>query len=217
MSTISDFEAVYGPNIFEDMITRRDPIAHSKWVELISADIDDIARELKNLRNVIHDDRSSEDSITIQVVGRLKRLGYLAEHSANVAGNADVVIECKNGTFQWLGEAKIYNSSGNIMEGFLQLATRYSAAELNRDHGGLLIYMRDHGEVSHYMALWQKHLLKKAAQKRISGLSTNKCPIDQLSFLSVHDHCITGLRYTIRHKPFILHHDPQDKSGRGRK
>lgn len=217
MTTISDFEQAFGVGLFETMIIRRNPATYGEWVHQICVDIDEIANDLENYKNIISADRSDEDSITLHVVGRLKSRGYIAAHSGNVGGAVDIVIDSKNLKFQWLGEAKIYDSSSYIMEGFLQLATRYSVAKPGRDHGGLLIYMRDHDSVGHYMDLWRRYLVRKGAEKGVHGLCHFECPLDSLSFLTTHEHQSTGLPYSIRHKPFILADNPQDKSGKKRR
>ena len=172
-------------------------------------DIDKVISQIQENPGVRQQD--NEDRLTIEIVDQLRSLGHEASHDTKIGGHADIVV--RKNDFLWLGEAKIYQHNNNLWEGFLQLLTRYSTGDFNQENGGLLIYIRGQKDASSIMQKWQKYLLEQS----LPELSVRPCKMRRLAFISTHKHEKSGQPFHVRHIPVMLHSDPKDKSGRGRK
>lgn len=51
----------------------------------------------------------------------------------------------------------------------------------------------------------------------LSDIGINNCKLKAGCFYSEHNHETAERKYKIRHMPIVLHHKPQDKSGRNAK
>jgi HEAT repeat protein len=171
-------------------------------------DIDKVIFQIQENPGVRQQD--NEDRLTIEIVDQLRSLGHEASHDTKIGGHVDIAV--KKNDFLWLGEAKIYKDNNYLWEGFQQLVTRYSTGDSNQENGGLLIYIRDE-DASSIMQKWQKYL----SEKSLPDFSLRSCKMRSLAFISTHKHERSGQAFHVRHIPVMLHFDPKDKSGRGRK
>ena len=171
-------------------------------------DIDKIISQIQENPELRQDD--NEDRLNIEIVDQLRSLGHEASHETKINGNVDIVV--RKNDFLWLGEAKIYRGNNSLWEGFLQLTTRYSIGDFNQENGGLLIYIREE-DASSIMQKWQKYLIEKS----LPDFSYRPYKMKSLAFISTHKHERSGQPFHVRHIPVMLHSDPKDKSGRGRK
>jgi hypothetical protein len=64
------------------------------------------------------------------------------------------------------------------------------------------------------MKNWHEHL---ALKDEVKDLYTYKCPINPLSFYSIHSHQRTDLPFKVRHIPFNICFKPQDHKQRRKK
>lgn len=148
----------------------------------------------------------SEDELTIEVVGFLRMLGIEAGHENKVGGHVDIVVRGPN-DYLWLAEAKKHKSDYSwLYKGFQQLNTRYSTGIQGHDLGAIIIYS-DQRRIDQMMDRWREYL--EAQQK---GIMFDRCPLNDMAFLSSHAHEKTGRAYNVRHIPLSLYFDPQDKS-----
>lgn len=181
---------------------------YQEFIEALYFDIDKIVSRIQ--RNPELHKNDGEDRLSIEIVNQLDCYGYKASHDTSIGGHADIVVEKKD--FIWIGEAKIHSSYDYLWEGFQQLCTRYSIGDSNQSEGGILIYIKNKDAKS-VMAKWQNHLVTK----NLDNLVCNSCQNRSLAFFSIHKHTRSGLSFKVRHIPVMLHHDPQDKSGRNKK
>ena len=150
-----------------------------------------------------------EDLITTQIINALKSAGISAAHDQMNSGNVDIVVSIRD--YYWLAEAKIYRKITDPVEGFLQLSERYSTARQNQSHGGLLLYIYRKNTFK-LMNDWKNKLTSLPDYKNISINDD-----DKLNFYSIHNHKTSGLKFTVKHIPVILYHQPTDISARNRK
>src|SRR5258708_1685558 len=95
---------------------------HEERLRIIEEAIDWASQELTKNRHV-HKSKT-EDELTIDIIGKLKCMGFAASHDTQYGGHCDIVVEAKN-DFLWIAEAKIDRSYPWIFKGFQQLDTRY--------------------------------------------------------------------------------------------
>jgi len=180
---------------------------YDEFVNVLYEDIDQIISLIEENREI--NSKKCEDSLTIDIKNQLICMGYLASHDKKIGGHVDLAVERNN--FKWLGEAKIHSAYDYLFEGLLQLTTRYSNGSVNNDQGGLLIYIKK-GDANSVMVEWKARL----SEKDLESLDIEWCEKNPLIFFSSHKHDSSGLPYTIRHAPVILHFEPKDKSARNR-
>lgn len=161
-----------------------------------------------------------EDAITGVIAGRLDEAGYLATEQTKQNGAVDLTV--KLGEHKWVAEAKIAYTNGKILEGLIQLLTRYAA----RDKcGGLLIYMKK-ANSKKVVDDWVNFLTdneqlslsisKKNPEVRddlkcvFGGVITNR--LSNTSLESEHN-LVSGTPITVRHFCADLYFNPADVSG----
>ncbi|MEY3879906.1 MAG: hypothetical protein RIQ94_701 [Pseudomonadota bacterium] len=174
-----------------------------EFISVLYRDMDSIVAEIEE--NPELRKNHSEDSLTIEIKGNLKHMGYDASHEIKIGGHADLVVKKKE--WLWIGEAKIHSSYDYLFKGFQQLTTRYTTGSYNNCEGGMLIYIRNQN-IEQIMKKWENHLKGK---DEVTGLATSKCTVNPLSFYSTHNHQRTNLPFKIRHIPFNLCFSPKDK------
>ncbi|PSU07103.1 hypothetical protein C9I92_15220 [Photobacterium ganghwense] len=106
-----------------------------------------------------------EDSITNYICSNLDSMGYTASEQTKQVGAVDLTV--KEGDYTWIAEAKIDYHNTKILEGLIQLLTRY----ITRDKkAGFFVYFKGKNfnkRVSsfiHYLKdekLWSEHTNKK--------------------------------------------------------
>lgn len=192
-------------------IKRQLVASHAEFVECVQHDLDDALKRLEN--NPQHHARETEDETTQHIVDIMEAIGYVASHNKQAGGNVDITIENKRRGYVWIAEAKKFDDVGDLREGYLQLATRYTP-QMGPDgklHGGLLAYLR-RPDASTHMNSWKEHLL---AQPVAVGATVEDCKIRlALGFLSEHKHASVGIPIRVWHVCVLLHFKPEDKSGR---
>lgn len=189
-------------------LARYSVLNNVEFVEALYDELDSIIVEIERNRQARQDD--SEDRLTLEIVTCLNQLGYLAEHNAQSGGNVDITVSHYLEDFRWLGEAKWFNNVGDMREGMLQLVTRYAIGSPSQDQGGLVGYLK-RPNASKCMGDWNKEL-QTMGLKELQLDDCQRRP--QIAFYSRHLHETSGLPYRVRHVCVMLHHDPQDKSGR---
>lgn len=151
-------------------------------------------------------DHVGEDRVTFFLIGQLRASGFAVSRDER-AGSPDMVLEWQG--HSWIGEAKIYKGPAYVLEGWLQLTTRYSTGTTRQCNGGILCYYYGENALSASRD-WQAKLTEVEDGINISG-----CRLDALAFRTSHPHRKSGLPFNVRHSFVLLSHDPQDKSGRG--
>lgn len=150
-----------------------------------------------------HNQTHTEDALTLQLVGLLKAAGLAAGHDVQIGGHVDIVVEADD-NYRWIAEAKIHRQDyGNILEGFDQLTTRYGVAQVGRDHGELIIYMRDEA-AGRTLERWRHHLNKNREVVVTDDHSTTPA----MMFRTTHKCRATGCDYYVRHRIVPMFHDP---------
>lgn len=144
-----------------------------------------------------------EDEITIQLINSLKDMSFDATFERNVGGNCDISVIGPN-DYLWLGEAKIYRSSGNALKGTRQLIDRYSTGLENQDRGAVIFYIKKPNALS-IMQSWRNRL------KAISPGSIFPQPAAQsIDFETQMKHAGSGRMLDIKHLAVVLFHSPTD-------
>jgi hypothetical protein len=148
----------------------------------------------------------SENSLTAEIVGHLRNMGFTTEFDGTVGGHCDIIV--KFGTlYQWLGEAKIYSSYKWLLKGYLQLVTRYSTGQENEDRGGMVIYFKTK-DLPGTMLNWAKALSAYKGKSR-KDITTVSATPPACAFLSTQPHKRTERDYRVKHFPVALHWDPE--------
>lgn len=179
--------------------------SYEEFLEVLYSDLDYCNKLLVEHRQALQND--NEDRLSIQIVASLKFKGYIAEHDTQHGGHVDIFV--KHNQFTWIGEAKIHSTYDYLMDGFLQLTTRYSAGVYNETSGGLFIYIRNR-DAKAVVDTWKEHLSCALADK----IEFIDCTCNPDCFFSSIRHPVSGKQYSIRHMPIALHFEPQDKSAR---
>ncbi len=180
--------------------------------------LDDIVEKIECSRDKYfsHD----EDAITSVIAGRLEEAGYTATEQTKKNGSVDLTVTL--GKHKWIAEAKIAYSNSKILEGLLQLLTRY----VTRDkHCGLLIYIKKN-KSKNAVDEWERFIKnevniasfisKKNSEVRgdikcvLDGVTTNR--FNNLSLCSTHT-LVSGSTIVVRHFCADLYHNPTDASG----
>ena len=189
---------------------------YEQWMTILYTEIDKIVVDIQDSAQHRKAENSTEDSLTNAIVLPLNRAGFDVGHETNTRGHPDIRVTSQKG-YKWLGEAKIYSGGYfNIWKGFLQLTTRYSNGNANETHGGLIIYIY-HSNAEKIMNEWRDRLSKtpkNKTRKRLGhigdGLDLSECWLRKgLAFFSKHNHNVSGLPYSVRHFPVLLHYDPK--------
>lgn len=192
-----------------DRFLRRAQVdSFESFVDALYDDLDAAIQGLE--QNPKERQRDTEDRLTLEIINILKQLGYIAEHDAQSGGHVDITVSHCLKDWSWLGEAKHYDSVGDLRQGFNQLCTRYANGAPGRDHGGLIAYLK-RPNAKRCMELWSEEL----GQMNLRSLQIKDCARRKhLAFISAHEHNGSGLPYKVRHVCVLLHFDPQD--GRGK-
>lgn len=145
----------------------------------------------------------TEDELTEFLRVGLKSMGFNATHDTKTGGHCDLVIE-EHGDLKWLGEAKKVDETDSswLLDGYLQLTTRYTNGRLEQAHGGMIIYSYIENTVK-MMSTWQKYLLGK--NPKISIDSTND---SGTIFTTRENLSSSGTDYFVKHIPVQLFFNP---------
>lgn len=192
--------------------------SYDDFLEILYAKLDIIFEKLECSRDkhFYHD----EDAITGAIAGRLDEAGYLATEQTKKNGAVDLTVQLNGHT--WIAEAKIAYSEQKVLEGLVQLLTRY----VTRDTcGGLLVYMKK-ANSKKVVDDWEKFLknnkkiasyvAKKNSEVRddlkcvLDGVTTDR--LSNTSLESVHT-LVNGSPITVRHFCADFYFNPADVSG----
>lgn len=176
--------------------------SYEEFVEQLYNDIDDLIYDMQAGRELRQKD--GEDRLSADILGGLKRHGYIAIPDGKTGGHVDISV--KLGDFAWIGEAK---KDGNFQEGFLQLTTRYVPASGNYSHnqGGLIFYMVKAPDARGKLNTWRDKLVS-------NGHACTDCSRNALAFYSDHQLKGSGTNFKVRTMGVALYHQPEDKSAR---
>lgn len=182
---------------------------YEEFVDLVYGELDDVFRMLESNKQLYKE--HGEDALTNFIVTHLLRAGFGAEQGAQRGGSVDILVKHSIELWSWVGEAKIYKDVGDMRQGFLQLATRYTIQSNGQPQGGVIGYLKD-PEPDAKLRAWYESLI---AVEKIETASTYS-PIprsDRHVFFSTHYHNGLGLSLKVRHTLVSLYHRPLDASG----
>lgn len=182
--------------------------SYEGFISVLYKELDDVIQTLQANPELRQNDQ--EDRLTIDIVNLLNQAGYDASHETKSGGHVDITVKFR-GMF-WFGEAKIHSTYDHLLEGFKQLCTRYTRGDINQDHGGVLLYIKQKNAKS-VMDRWKEHL----SEQNYPDYESSPCATRPLSFFSKHTHDVSGLPFNVRHMPVMLYFNPQDKSAMRRK
>ncbi|RYL25932.1 hypothetical protein [Acinetobacter piscicola] len=199
--------------IYKDLIATEG--SYEDFVELIYDDIDEITTDILTAVEYYRD--LCEVKISHNIWMNLKRKWPTVQKDGDINGNVDISITL--GRFVWLAEAKIWggpNKYGNsyLFGGYTQLTERYSKCQIGATSGAMLIFIKpnnnNHTEPK-VMDSWTKYLSGKLGD---SLISLSPCKQKSSCIYSVQPHSGTEYKYTVRHIPITLLHNPKDKSAK---
>jgi hypothetical protein len=192
--------------------------SYSVFIDVLYARLKVIFNKLENSRDkhFSHD----EDSITGVIAGRLEEAGYIATEQTKKNGAVDLTVQLDD--HKWIAEAKIAYSNSKILEGLLQLLTRYVTRD---NHAGLLIYIKKPNS-KRVLDDWKSYLegcdgLKSYIGKKNSEVrddleyvlgNVGTSDIENLSFNSKHN-LVSGTSINVQHFCADLYFNPGDISG----
>lgn len=191
----------------KNFVARMRANSFDEFVNILHQDIDEVIKAMES--NPQRHASVDEDGLTYFIATMLRQRHYRANQGITRGGNVDLTVEGRRDDFVWTSEAKIYRSLEALREGFRQLHTRYSPADLLHDKAGLLIYIQRPG-AARLVSAWRDDLPTLGFE----DMTTSECPLrPALSFLSTHKSTRTGLSAITRHMSVSVFQDPQDKSG----
>ncbi|MEZ9229968.1 hypothetical protein AB4259_02650 [Vibrio amylolyticus] len=194
-------------------------ISYDEFLEVLYAKLNEIMIKMEKGRDKYfsHD----EDSITQAIAARLDEAGYRATEQTKQNGAVDLTVILDD--HKWIAEAKIAYSNSKILEGLIQLLTRYVTR--TDESAGLLVYIKKRNSKS-VIDSWESFL---QGSKALNSYVAKKNPevIDDLniifkdvtvnrtdlySFNSKHN-LVSGLPINVQHFCADLYFNPGDTSG----
>lgn len=209
--TLATIEALGYQDVFIGNSLRR--LRASTYDDFVDVLYDDLRLAVERLeQNPQHYPDEHEDATTQRLLDILFGMSYSASHDAQSGGCVDITVELPRKGFRWIGEAKRFNSVGDMREGYLQLATRYTPGNgsLSVTYGGLVGYLRRENSAK-CMSSWKEHFITDVNAEATISPCTRR---GLLGFISEHEHRSLGIPFRIWHFCVTLHFDPKDKSGR---
>lgn len=200
----------YHDPMIRNFLRRLEAQTYDEFLDVLYDDIKIAIERLEQSPQLYVDE--SEDATTQRLLDTLYGMSYGTHHNLQLGGNVDITVELFRKGFRWIGEAKKFNSVGDMREGYLQLATRYKpgGGSITTLYGGLIGYLRRPNAVSSVEA-WKTHYSDDVAM----GSTLSACPRrGALAFISEHAHASIGLPFRVWHLCICLHFEPQDASGR---
>lgn len=209
--TLATIEALGSQDLFIGNYLRK--LRITTYDDFVDVLYDDLCLAVQRLeQNPQHYPDEHEDATTQRLLDILFGMSYSASHDAQSGGCVDITVELSRKGFRWIGEAKRFNSVGDMREGYLQLATRYTPGNgsLSVTYGGLVGYLRRENSAK-CMSSWMDHFKAKVNAEATISPCNRRGP---LGFISEHEHCSLGIPFRIWHFCVALHFEPKDKSGR---
>jgi hypothetical protein len=180
---------------------------YQRFVSLVDNAIDIAANDMEANPQLLQ--KQSEDELSNRFIGPLLGMGLTVESKVN-GGHVDIFVEHRR-IYTWIGEAKIWSGPAYILEGYLQLTTRYASGSSFQTSGGLIIFCRQ-PRTDLLMQDWADHLIQHRTEASVA-----KPAKGQTEFVSTYDSERTGRTMSVRHKSVSLYFKPQDRSARGKK
>lgn len=191
----------------KNFVARMRARSFDEFIHVLHQDIDEVIKSMES--NPQRHAKEDEDGLTYFIATMLKQRQYRARQGEVRGGSVDLTVEGHQDDFVWTSEAKIYHSLPGVQQGFLQLHTRYSPADLLHDKAGLLIYIK-RPDAAALVNAWREEVHRLDFE----DIKTMACPLRPiLSFVSTHKSPRSGLHATTRHMSVSVYQDPQDKSG----
>ncbi len=193
-------------------------VSYQYFIEVLYEKLDNIFAKLENSRDKIfsHD----EDAITGLIAARLEEIGFNTSEQTKQNGSVDLTVEL--GGHKWIAEAKIAYSNSKILEGLLQLLTRYVTRD---EKAGLLIYIKKPKSID-VVKNWDgflknsKSLESYIAKKNPELQDDLNCIFSNVKttshtpmILSSRHNLVRGTEINIRHFCADLYYNPADSSG----
>lgn len=154
----------------------------------------------------------NEEQLSAHIIDQLKAGGINADIK-EIAGRCDLVVEDIGKGYLWIGEAKRDKSVSHVIEGYLQLTTRYAQFEQGQREGGLIIYNQIHS-IADFIETF-KAKLPDHPKTHHHQISTSPCPKrPDFAFFSESQLPNIGrnIVYKVRHMGVDLLYSPEDKS-----
>ncbi|HCE4765302.1 TPA: hypothetical protein ACPVXI_004214 [Vibrio parahaemolyticus] len=193
--------------------------SYDDFLEVLYAKLNEIMIKMENGRDkyFFHD----EDAITGAIAARLDEAGYRATEQTKQNGSVDLTVILDS--HKWIAEAKIAYSNSKILEGLIQLLTRYVTR--TDESAGLLVYIKKRNSTS-VVDSWEsflkgsKALNSYVAKKNTEVIDDLKSILkdvtvnrtDVYSFNSKHT-LVSGLPISVQHFCADLYFNPADTSG----
>ena len=215
LKRVKDTVRDFGARELLVFLDRRYPLTADRFVARLNEDIHLSIDELEAVRHHLqrwegdkhHTD--AEESMRSRLLNSLRCYGYRASAETDVAGSADLVVTSDVVQVTWIGECKVHRSYDNLVEGMLQLHTRYTSGR-HPDSGFIVFCFNPVAKA--VLDMWRKVV----EDRKLCGLIevTPDDPAHALCFGSRHKHVGAGLEVLTRHVVAALWHKPGDKSGR---
>lgn len=223
----SQNHSLSNPKIRQKLLTP-DPKDYQDFLGMLYDDIDSIIKKLSKNKNIYNqgmkdNPKNGEDLINTIICNMLEMSGWTARHDTSVNGHSDIVVEVLGESYQWLGEGKIYGTSGTnsyIYKGLKQLLYRYSTGLDNENAGGILMYVNSTGKNQADILNDWKNFLHNKNNETVNDdneempyspvISDRNCSKQSLAFFTTHKHPSTGLNYDIRHMIIDFRYEPKD-------
>ena len=180
--------------------------SYSSFVERINSEIDNIIQKLEAASNYYQ--TACEDSLTYYICSCLQQRSINAEHGSYSNGETDLKVSY--GSYKWIAEAKWFRQYENAYEGMRQLVTRYISGRGSSNHGAVILYNKTSNSAEKIKTLQNNYSEMGAEFKNIQV--TAVVP-GSFEFTTTHTHS-SGENIVVRHRLVLLHHNPEDKSGR---
>ncbi len=208
--TLAKIQTLASNDVFIENFLRR--IAVSTYEEFLDVLYDDLMLAVHRLeQNPQHYIDEHEDATTQRLLDILYGMTYTASHDMQSGGNVDITIEFTQKRLRWIGEAKRFNSVGDMRAGYLQLATRYTpgAGSTTAAYGGLIGYLR-RKDAAACMNGWKSHF---GTQVETTATFEPCARRGELGFVSETSHQVLGIPFRVWHLCIALYFQPLDKSG----
>lgn len=209
---------------------------YEEFLDKLYDDIDYIIGQFSKTKNIYYqamvkdNSKNGENLINADICDRLDMGGWDAIHDPNVNGHCDIVVTLPNTNYQWLGEGKIRKDKKYHYKGLKQLLHRYSTGQDEQTAGGLLIYITKSNITQKKITEeWESDIqIFDDQQLGIEDIDAEEipiskatsfmsCPKTSFAFYTYHQHPLSGLEYSVRHRTIDFRHQPKDQPEKSKK
>ncbi len=192
---IEDLIALHGEAEVLELFEKRYPESYEVFLKHIQLGIDAAVGAIE--RNAKHYSGFLEDQITTILVENLVAQRFDASHDADYSGHIDVSIQSQCKKFFWGAEAKINYNHKWLSEGVEQLENSYLDGTTNRNHAGLLIYIK-HDNAAGRMKNWADFYAREKSSDGNFSIASCKHR-ENYAYVSSQTLQRTGMPYELRH------------------